>query len=88
MIGLFGRRIEGTRFNTNELTDISSYSMLRPCGLLLPTQLISEYAKSEHTGAQEYTNKQEAHCNNGYHFYTEGITYAKCYENTRLYRAD
>lgn len=62
IVGPFVRRVQGTKYVLDELTDSSSYSLVLPRVLLLPTTLLREYASAENKWFHDYVDTQEAHC--------------------------
>lgn len=62
IVGPFVRRIKGTKYVLDELTDSSEYSIALPRVLLLPTSLLREYSDDSHRWFHKYVDFQEAHC--------------------------
>jgi len=62
LVGPFVRRIEGTKYVIDELTDSSEYSVVLPRVMMVPTNLMKEYSSNKHTWFHEYIDSQEAHC--------------------------
>ena len=62
IVGPFVRRIEGSTYVIDELTDSSEYSVVLPRVLLVPTALLKDYASKQHSWFHQYIDDQEAHC--------------------------